>query len=270
LSDAYFAANRASWDERVGLHLRDTTGVYPLEAFRAGADTLTPIEGTEIGDVRGKRILHMQCHFGIDTLSLARRGAEVTGLDFSPRAIEAARAFSTELGIPGRFVEASVYDAPEAAGGGYDLVFTTWGTIIWVPDLARWARAVAACLAPGGSPYLADGHPSMMLLTERDGRLEVAWPWHNAPDDPSVEDDPQSYAGDGTPLRNGRTFGWSHSFSELFSTLAANGLALEFLHEHEMIPWRAFPSMVQTGGMFVQAPGQIRIPLAFSLRATKR
>ncbi len=117
MTNAFFEANRASWDERVGLHLRDTTGVYPLEAFRAGADTLTPIEAADIVDVRGKRILHLQCHLGIDTLSLARRGADVTGLDFSPRAIEAARAFSAELGIPSRFVEANVYDAPAATGG---------------------------------------------------------------------------------------------------------------------------------------------------------
>lgn len=266
----YFDANRASWDERVGIHLRDTTGVYPLDAFRNGADTLTPIESTEIGDVAGKRTLHLQCHFGIDTLSLARRGADVTGLDFSANAIAAARAFASELDISARFVEANVYDAPAAAGTGYDLVFTTWGTIIWVPDIMRWATAVAGCLRPGGCLYLADGHPAMMLLTEREGRLEVGWPWRNAPDDPSVEDETQSYAGDGTPLRNSRTFGWNHPLSDVLAALTANGLALEFLHEHEMIPWQAFPSMVRQSGMFVQAPGQCRIPLAYSLKAVKR
>ncbi|MCW5715011.1 MAG: class I SAM-dependent methyltransferase [Bauldia sp.] len=270
MTDAFLEANRASWDERVGVHLRDTTGIYPLEAFRRGADTLTPIEATEIGDVAGKRILHLQCHFGIDTLSLARRGADVTGLDFSPKAIEAARAFSAELGIPARFVEANVYDAPAATGGGYDMVFTSWGTTIWLPDINRWAAAVAGCLVPGGSLYFADGHPSMMLFTEREGRLELGWPWRNAPDDPSIEDDPQSYAGDGTPLANSRTFGWLHPFSTILGALKANGLDLEYLHEHEMVPWQPFPSMVREGQMYVQPPGQIRIPLAFSLKATKR
>lgn len=270
MNDRYFDANRASWDERVDLHLRDTTGVYPIEAFRAGADTLTPIEAAEIGDVRGKRVLHMQCHFGMDTISLARRGAEVTGLDFSPKAIAAARGFAAELGVAARFVEGNVYDAPAVAGSGYDMVFTTWGTIIWLPDVLRWAGAVAGCLAEGGILYLADGHPSMMLLTERDGRLEVGWPWRNAPDDPSVEDETQSYAGDGTPLRNSRTFGWSHPLGEVLAALMASGLSLEFLHEHEMIPWQAFPSMVRQGSMFVQAPGQIRVPLGYSLMAVKR
>ncbi|MGV8841305.1 MAG: class I SAM-dependent methyltransferase [Bauldia sp.] len=270
MNEAYFAANRASWDERVAVHLRDTTGVYPLDAFRKGADTLTPIERAEIGDVSGKRILHMQCHFGIDTLSLARRGADVTGLDFSPKALAAARAFSAELGIPARFVEANVYDAAAATGGGFDMVFTSWGTTIWLPDIDRWAAAAAGCLVPGGSLYLADGHPTMMLFTEREGRLELGWPWRNAADDPSIEDEPQSYAGDGTPLANSRTYGWLHPFSAIIGALKANGLELEYLHEHEMVPWKPFPSMVREGEMFVQPAGQIRIPLAFSLKAVKR
>src|SRR5690349_12956971 len=161
-------ANRANWDERVGVHLAQ--GGYDLSALRAGRGQLHEIEEKELGDVRGLRILHLQCHFGCDSLTLAQRGAEVVGLDFSRAAIGAARNLAAELGLTAqaRFVEADLYDAPAAVAGpaSFDRVFVTWGAISWLPDIAWWARIVAHFLKPGGSLYLADGHPSALVFDD--------------------------------------------------------------------------------------------------------
>ena len=139
----HMAANLKSWNERVAIHARDTTGFYDIEAFLAGKDTLMPIEDIEIGDVSGKHVAHLQCHFGIDTLSLARRGAIVSGLDFSPHAIAQANTFKAQTGLDATFVCANVFDAPQQLPpASFDMVFVTWGTIGWLPDIHRWACAV--------------------------------------------------------------------------------------------------------------------------------
>ncbi len=268
--DEFFAGNRANWDERVAIHLRDTTGLYGLDATRSGQDVLGPIEAAEIGDITGKRLLHSQCHFGLDTISLSRRGAQATGLDFSPMAIEAARALADEVGVDIDFVEGHVYDAAEVAGTGYDIVFTTWGTIGWLSSISRCAEAISDCLSPGGFLYLADGHPILDMITERDDRLDFAFDWRTPQDAPIIETVEQSYAVDGTRIDNNRTYTWNHPLSDIIGALSERGLRLEFLHEHEAIPWQAFPSMVATGDrMFVQQPGQTKLPLAFSLKAVK-
>ena len=128
--------NRLNWDERAAIHARDTTGDYMLDRFRAGEDALHEIEAAEIGDISGKRTLHLQCHIGRDTLCLARRGAQVTGLDFSGAALGVARDLAAETGLSATFVQGRVDDAPRLTPGPFDLVFTTWGTICWLPDIA--------------------------------------------------------------------------------------------------------------------------------------
>ena len=177
MTDDFTAANRLNWDERVAVHLRDAGSIYPIDAFRAGADTLMPIETAEIGDVSGRRIAHLQCHFGLDSLSLARRGADVTGLDFSASAIAAARALAEDTGLSARFVEGDVYEARSLLAGHFDMVYVTWGTIIWLPDIRKWAATVASLLAPGGNLYLAEGHPFLPQFAEEDGKLLVAYDW---------------------------------------------------------------------------------------------
>jgi SAM-dependent methyltransferase len=161
-------ANRARWDELVAIHL--APGGYDLHALRSGQGRLHPIEETELGDVRGLRLLHLQCHFGKDTLTLAQRGAEVVGLDFSSAAIAAARALADELGLAAqaRFVEADLYNAPAAIAEphAFDCVFVTWGAINWLPDIARWAQIVAQFLRPGGFLYLADQHPAAFVFDD--------------------------------------------------------------------------------------------------------
>jgi SAM-dependent methyltransferase len=263
-------ANRRLWDERVAVHRADRTGFYSVEAFRRGEDVLGPIESAEIGDVAGKRLLHLQCHFGLDTLSLARRGAQVTGVDFSPAAIAAARALAAETGLSARFVECNVYDAPAALAETFDVVYVTWGALGWLNDIRRWTALVAEFLAPSGSLYLADHHPFAMMLRQEGDRLICHYPWRSAADEPIVEDSPTTYTGDPTPLANTREYSWNHALSDIVGGLLDRGLRLDFLHEHERVPWQIFPAAVAVGdGLYRMPDGFPRIPLAFSLRASQ-
>jgi len=164
----WYRANRASWDERVGVHIGP--GGYDLSDLRAGRGKLNAIEEAELPPVEGKRILHLQCHFGRDSLTLAQRGAEVVGLDFSAPAIEVARNLAGELGLAERasFVHADLYETVQAVPipHSFDMVFVTWGAICWLPDITRWAQIVAAMLSPGGLLYLAEGHPTASVFDD--------------------------------------------------------------------------------------------------------
>jgi SAM-dependent methyltransferase len=269
-TDEFTATNRRNWDERVAIHRRDETGFYAMERFLAGEKQLQAIDNGELGDVTGKRVIHLQCHFGIDTLIMARNGAIVTGIDFSPAAITEAKALATQTGLSADFMCANVYDARAAAGGEFDIVYTTWGTICWLPDIPRWARVVASLLAPGGFLYFADAHPNMLILEQRDGRLVPEFPIDTPPDEPLVFNETKTYTGDSTPLKTTCTYEWIHSLSRIVGALIEAGLALEFLHEHPTLPWPPFPMCVPTGKGGYQLPDEIpAFPLAVSLRARK-
>lgn len=268
------ATNLKSWDERVAIHARDTTGFYGIEDFLAGADTLMPIESAEIGDVVGKRVAHLQCHFGIDTLSLARRGAIASGLDFSPKAIEQANDFKARAGLDATFVCANVFDAPNhLPPGTFDMVFVSWGAINWLPDIGLWARAVSALLVPGGKLYLAECHPVASQMHSPDGVPEFDWPWRAQGDGGGmVWDEPVTYNGDETPLQNSKTWEWVHPMSDIINAVLANGMQLEFLHEHDTLPWPTMSIMVPDpthAGMFRLPDGIPGPPVSFSLMAHK-
>lgn len=269
--DEFFAVNRRNWEDRVPIHLRDATGAYRIDAFLAGADKLFPIEAAELGDIAGLRVLHLQCHIGLDTLSLARRGARVTGLDFSPGAIAAARDFARRTAIGADFVEGNVYDAPRLTPGPFDAVYTTWGTIGWLPDIRGWAKVIAAVLAPGGFLYFADGHPAALALEEKDGQLVTWYPWRTPPEAPLTLEATTTYTGDPTPLAHPQVCEWMHPVSDIVSALLDAGLAIEMLHEHDRLPWRLFPMMVEAGEGLYRLPERMpAMPLALSLRARCR
>lgn len=269
-SNDFIDANRRSWDERVAIHRADRTGFYAIDGFLAGGKRLEAVETGVLDDLAGKRVLHLQCHFGLDTLILARNGAAVTGLDFSPAAIDAARRLAAETGLAAEFVCADVYDARAAVPGEFDIVFTTWGTICWLPDVLRWARVIAALLAPGGFLYFADAHPNMLILEEHDGRLVPEYAIDTPPDRPLVFDEPQTYTGDPTPLAAGRTYQWIHSLSRVIGALLDAGFGLEFLREHPRLPWPPFPICVPAESGGYRLPDHVpSFPLAYSLRARK-
>lgn len=268
--NAFHESNRRNWEERAEIHAADRTGFYAINAFLAGADTLYPIEAREIGDVTGLRIAHFQCHIGLDTLCLARRGAIVTGIDFSARAIREARSLAAGTGIEADFVEGAVYDAPALIGPGFDMVFTSWGTITWLDDIDAWAGAIAGVLKPGGRLYFADTHPGIALMEERDGALRPAFDWRSAKERPERFHSPVSYTGDETPITAAQTFEWMRGISDIIDALMRSGLQLEMIHEHELLPYRAFPMMVEAGDrLFALPPGLPRLPLSLSLIARR-
>lgn len=266
----FFQVNRRNWEERVPIHVRNATGFYTIDALLAGRGEIGAIEATELGEVRDRRLLHLQCHFGLDTLSLARRGATATGLDFSPSAIAAAGDFSRRSRIAARFVEGNVYDAAALTPGPFDIVYTTWGTITWFPDVARWAQVIAAVLAPGGFLYFADSHPAAQMLEEIEDRLVATYPWRTAADAPLTFEAATTYTGDPTPLEHSQTYEWIHPLCEIVSGLLDAGLQIEMLHEHAWLPWKMFPMMVETDAGYFRLPaGAPQVPLALSLRARK-
>lgn len=268
----FLAANLANWNERADIHVRDQTGFYGVEALVAGANLLTDIEAAELGEVTGLRVAHFQCHIGTDTLSLARLGADVVGLDFSPTAIAHARRLASRCGLGAQFVEGSVYAAPTLLGTGFDRVFTTWGTIYWLDDLSAWARAAAAVLAPGGKLYFADTHP-MVFQFEADegGQLVLRRDYRTTAATPLASDELTSYDGSSHRLTSTRIYEWVHPLSDTVTALIGAGFSIDFVHEHEALPWAPFPDMVYgEDRLFRLAPGHVRMPLALSIGATLR
>jgi SAM-dependent methyltransferase len=266
----YIEANRANWDERADVHIEDTTGAYSIGPFLAGKDILSPIEAAEIGDVSGLDLLHLQCHIGLDTLCLARRGARVTGLDFSQNAIRHAADLAARAGLEARFVLGDVYEAPERVGGSFDLVYTTWGTICWLPDIRRWGATIAAMLKPGGRLYFADTHPMIQPLEEANGLLVPTFSYRTPSAVPLAFTACQSYAGDSRQLLNTENFEWIHPLSDILMALIDSGLVLARIAEHECLPWQMFPMMVKGEDRMWRLPaGHPRLPLSISLTAVK-
>jgi SAM-dependent methyltransferase len=267
-------ANRANWDERVGVHLGPRG--YDLSDLRAGLGKLNAIEEEELPPVKGKRVLHLQCHFGRDSLTLAQRGAEVVGLDFSAPAIAAARRLANELGLAVRasFVHADLYEAVKAIPPphGFDLVFVTWGAICWLPDISRWTQIVATMLRPGGGLYLADGHPATYVFDDEadspDGMPGWFTPYCSR--DPLVDTDPGDYVDPGARLINATTYNWIHALGDIVTSLIASGMMLNWLHEHDAVPWRMFRILAEDTAGFYRWPDKPWLPLAFSLLATRR
>ena len=266
--------NRARWDELVGVHLGP--GGYHLSDLRAGRGRLNPIEEGELPPVAGLRILHLQCHFGADTLRLAQRNATVVGLDFSTQAIAAARNLAAELGLARRasFVEADLYHAPATVPQPhqFDLVYVTWGALCWLPDIAHWARIVAAMLRPGGTLYLAEGHPAALVFDDaaRDKEGRPGWfaPYFGR--QPIVMDNPADYTDSEAKLEHAGEITWVHPLADILGGLLAAGLSLVSFNEHAAVPWRMFDTLERGPDRLWRWPDKSWLPLSFSLRAERR
>ena len=264
--DEWREANRANWDERVPIHVSGE--FYAVAGFKAGEERLRPFELSEVGSVTGKNLVHLQCHFGIDTLSWARRGARVVGLDFSAPAIEEARRLADELGLEADFVQSDVYGAVEALGGrDFDVVYTGLGALNWLPDIRGWAGVVASLVRPGGFLYLSEFHPFSWVFGDED--LTVAHDYFHG-EEPEVWDEPGTYADLETETVYNRTYEWNHTLGEVVSAVIEAGLVLEFLHEHDYTLFPRWPFLKKTGFDAYRLPeGAPRLPLMYSLRARK-
>ncbi len=266
--DPYLAANQALWDTWTPYHV--TSQFYNVAEFKAGRDQLHPITLAGPGDVHGKSLLHLQCHFGLDTLSWARRGATVTGVDFSQEAIEAARALATEVHLPATFVHSNLYDLPQHLTGQFDVVFTSHGVLGWLPDLAGWAQVIAHFLKPGGIFYIVEVHPFALLFDERrnDAELRLREPYFRGPE-PLREEEQGSYAAPDAPMRS-VSYSWLHRLADILGSLLRAGLRLTSFEEYPFMAWAFFPWMERRAdGMWQLPSGKGDIPLMFSLRAIK-
>jgi SAM-dependent methyltransferase len=269
--DDYRKANLELWNNWAGINAASET--YDVEAFRRGKSSLGPLEIEEVGDVAGKSLLHLQCHFGKDTLSWARLGATVTGADFSDRAIELARAIAADVDIPARFVLSDLYNLPNMLSGEFDIVYTTYGAISWLPDMDAWARVGAHFLKPGGFFYVADFHPFAYVFenSQESPELRVTYPMHSPPDKPLRFETKGNYA-DPEADYQGVEYGWNHSMSDIINALIKAGLAIEFLNEHHFSVDRMTFKDLEPDGPYYRLKNPIEreaIPLMFSMKARK-
>jgi SAM-dependent methyltransferase len=267
-------ANRANWDERAGIHA-ESRG-YELDKFRSDPNHISGVvefDRTYLGDLTGLRAVHLQCHIGTDTISLARLGAEVIGLDQSSMSIEVAEQLFAVTHTPGRFVTAPVYDAVTALDATFDLVYTGVGALNWLPDIDRWAHVGSSLLEPGGRLYLREGHPMLYAFDDdltADGRLQLRYPYFET-DEPMVFDEEETYVETDARISNTRTYEWNHGLSEVFTALQRHGLQVTDFVEHRILEWKMFDHMVDAGDGRWQLPPDQRdlCPLMYSLGAIK-
>ena len=268
------AENKRVWDAWTAIHV--DSAFYDVESFRDGRNgiRLSDYEREEVGDVSGKTLLHLQCHFGMDTLSWARLGATVTGADFSPAAVSAARNLADEVGIGATFVESNLYDLPSALEGEFDIVYTSNGVLGWLPEIRPWASVAAHFVKPGGFLYVTEIHPVAHVFNDDDdvapGELSLRYPYWEHEEPISIEVQ-GSYADRTAPTPGLVENGWDHSMGEIVTALIEAGLRLDFLHEFDFVNWPV-PWLVKSDddGRYRLPPGtKGQLPLFFSLKATK-
>jgi 2-polyprenyl-3-methyl-5-hydroxy-6-metoxy-1,4-benzoquinol methylase len=259
----YFEANKALWNKRTLVH-RDSS-FYDLAGFRAGRDVLTPVEIKEVGEVKGKKMLHLQCHFGMDSLNWARMGAQVTGIDLSDEAIRQAQQLNEELGLDAKFICCNVYDARQHLEDRFDIVFASYGVVGWLPDLDKWAAIISHYLEPGGVFYLAEFHPVVWMFD--DGFTRIAYHYDNR--EVIVTESQGTYT-DRDAAITGREYGWNHSLSEVLNALIRHGLRIELFNEYMYSPYPCFNHTVrgEDGNWYIKGM-EGKIPMVYTVRAIK-
>lgn len=254
----YKKINKESWNKRTEIHVNSK--FYDTEGFLQGKNVLKEIELDELGDVESKSLLHLQCHFGLDTLSWARLGAEVTGVDLSSTAIDKAQSLAKQADLNARFICSDLYDFGESSKEQYDIVFTSYGVLCWLPDLEKWAELVANKLKPGGTFYMAEFHPFYDLFS--------GYSYFYSPE-PDVEEEgtyTENDHGDTTTLVT-----WAHPISDVINALLRAGLQITQLNEYPFSPHNCFDDMVeQEEDRFYLKYKEQNIPLVYSVKAIKR
>ena len=277
--DAYFEANRRNWDDRARLHAQDSSG-YALDRYRDDPQLISGVVDFDcklLGDVDDLDVVHLQCHIGTDTLSLARLGARVTGVDQSTASLEAARTLFSSVDAPGDFVESNVYDAVTALGDRrFDLVYTGVGAINWLPDVMRWAEVCAALLRPGGRFFMREGHPMAYTLDDTvssddaDAALRLKYPYFET-DEPLTFDDDATYVDTGgATVANSVHHEWNHAIGEVFTALTDAGLTVTTLVEHRDLEWKMVANQVERDGRWYLPDHQLDLcPMMYTIAATK-
>jgi len=260
----YFDANRDAWNKKTFVH--KNSSFYDIVSFKADKTSLNEIELKELGSVNGKTLLHLQCHFGMDTLSWAREGAIVTGIDFSEEAIKTAEELREELNIPAEFICCNVYDTSQYINQQFDIVFTSYGVIGWLPELDAWAKVIAESLKVGGIFYMVEFHPVVWMLDE--DFQYIKYYYHNE----SVVEDEQtgSYADRYADIHY-KEYGWNHSIGEVLNSLIKHGLMILHFNEFNFSCYNCFNNLVQGEDGYWRVKGlENKIPMMYSLKATKK
>jgi len=260
----YFTANKDLWNKRTTVH-KDSS-FYKLASFKSGENVLTPIELKEVGDVMEKNMLHLQCHFGMDSLSWARLGAKVTGIDLSDEAIKLAQLLNEELKLNAKFICSNVYDLTEHLEEKFDIVFTSYGTIGWLPDLNKWAGIISHYLKPGGMFYIAEFHPVVWMFDDDFSHIKYFYDNREV----IVMENQPTYTGGGENI-SGKEYSWNHSISEVQNALINAGLKIELFNEYMYSPYSNFSNSVETVKGKWQIKGmEGKIPMVYSIRAVKQ
>jgi SAM-dependent methyltransferase len=266
--DKYYDANKTMWDQFARINVDSRT--YKTEEFLRGKSVLNSIELNELGDVKGKTLLHLQSHFGLDALSWAREGAKVTGVDFSTEGVAISRDLAKKAKIDARFIECNLFDLPEHLDEQFDIVYTSYGVLVWLHDLNRWAEIVAHFLKPGGTFYIAEFHPFLWMFDNEDSddfKLIRSYFPQGSPYEFDVDG---SYAETDKKIKPQKDYEWAHGMSSIITAISKAGLRIKFLHEHNKAPFQAFPFFKKKDdGYWYYDHPDVQIPLIFSLKATK-
>jgi 2-polyprenyl-3-methyl-5-hydroxy-6-metoxy-1,4-benzoquinol methylase len=261
----YFEANKELWNRRTTVH-KDSS-FYDMAGFKKGTTVLTPIELGEVGDVKGQKMLHLQCHFGMDSLDWARRGAKVTGVDLSDNAIEEARKLNDELGLDANFICCNVYDLKEHldAKEQFDIIFTSYGVVGWLPDLDKWAELISYYLKPGGRFYIAEFHPVVWIFD--DDFTQIKYYYENRE---VIETQTQGTYTDKDADINAKEYGWNHSLSEVINALIKHGLTIKHLNEFSYSPYPCFNNLIkgEDGNWRIKGM-EDKIPMVYTILAEK-
>ena len=259
----YFKTNKATWNEKVKVHAK--SDMYNMEAFKKGKSSLMPYELDALGDVQGKSLLHLQCHFGQDTLSWSRLGAKCTGVDLSDEGIKLAKSLSEELELDAQFVCCNVLETSQYIKEEFDIVFTSYGVIGWLPDLKPWGRMIAERLKQGGTFFMAEFHPIVWMFDYLNEKPIMTYGYMQ--DEVIYEEYEGTYANQKAAITS-KEYGWNHGLGEVISALTEAGLHIQYLTEHNESPYNVLPNLIETdNGMFVTQDKLY--PLIFTLKATK-
>ena len=262
----YMEKNKALWNELTPIHAN--ADFYKLKEFKAGESKLKSIELEEVGDVTGKSLLHLQCHFGMDTLSWAQLGANVTGVDISDEAIALARSLSEELDIEAEFIISNVYDLPQVLDKKFDVVFMSYGVLCWLPDLKKWAEIITGYLRPGGFFYIVEAHPILNIFDDSPDATDLKVVRSYFHETEPVRWEPGNDYADSEVIVEHPSFEWTHSMADIINALIGAGLSIDFLHEFPKICWSPYTFAEKDENGWFRIEGD-RIPLLFSIKATK-
>ena len=259
----YFEVNKNTWNKKVVIHAESE--MYKMEAFKAGESSLMPYELKALGDVNGKSLLHLQCHFGQDTLSWTRMGAKCVGVDLSDEGIKLAMALSSELNLEAKFVCCNVLDTSQHVSETFDIVYTSYGVIGWLPDLKPWAKMISERLKVGGTFYIVEFHPILWMYDYMDGKSTMKYHYNRK--EVIYDEYEGTYANQASKMVS-KEYGWNHGLSEVVNALIEAGLQIDYLNEYDESPYDVFPDLEKLDNGMYKMKNQL-FPMLFEIKATK-